>query len=96
MCKCRKACEKWNQVVAYVKNEEFTKREMVFAVITFFLAGLVIGIFVSPKGKKVIGSHNGCNSGNNNTDSGIKDSGMKECVTDKKDKKEKKGCCKNK
>ena len=87
MCKCKKACEKWNQIVAYVKEEEFSKREMVMAVITFFLAGLVIGVFISPKGRKVIGSHNGCNNGNNNADSGIVDSGVKDCMEDKKGKK---------
>lgn len=89
----KKMCSACRDAVEYVRNEEFSKREMVMAVVAFFLLGLTMGVFLSPKGNKTYGSHNGCNSGNNNSDSGIIPNLNKDEKDEKDEKKEKKSCC---
>jgi len=51
------------KIIEYLKEQEFTRRELVLIGIVLFFAGLVLGIAVSPKGYRMIGSNNG----NNNT-----------------------------
>ena len=41
-----------------------TKREWLLTLTTCTLAGILAGILCSPKKFTMIGSHNGCNSGN--------------------------------
>ena len=41
-----------------------SKREMLLTVTTCTLAGILLGILVSPKKRMMIGSHNGCYNGN--------------------------------
>lgn len=57
------------QITEIIKNEDYTTREAVLAGICLFLAGIVIGVFLSPKKYTMIGSHNGHN---NNTPLGEK------------------------
>lgn len=53
-----------NKIIGKIENCEFSTREYFFVGIILFLAGLLFGIIVSPKGARVIGSNNG----NNNSD----------------------------
>lgn len=39
--------------------ENLSVREIIFLSISCLMSGIVIGILLSPKGKRVIGSHNG-------------------------------------
>ena len=41
-----------------------SKRKMLLTVTTCTLAGILLGILVSPKKRMMIGSHNGCYNGN--------------------------------
>lgn len=54
-----------NKIVDKIESLEFSTREYFFAGLILFLAGLLLGIIVSPKGERTIGSNNG----NNNTGS---------------------------
>lgn len=55
---------------------------MKYAGVILFLVGFVIGIMVSPKGERMIGSNNGNNNGNDN---GNNNSG---CLTEDMNSKE--------
>lgn len=52
-----------NKIVSKIENLEFSTREYFFTGLILFLAGLLIGIIMSPKGERTIG----CNNGNNNS-----------------------------
>jgi len=50
-------------IIEYIKEQEFTKRELVLGGVALFLLGIVLGVALSPKGDRTYG----CNNGNNNT-----------------------------
>lgn len=45
-----------------IEEMEFSTREYVLMGACCFLTGLVLGVFISPKGRRTIGSNNGCNN----------------------------------
>ena len=47
------------KIIEKLQEQEFTTREYVFIGFILFLGGIVLGMLLSPKGKRVIGSHNG-------------------------------------
>lgn len=51
-----------NKITEELENLNFSTREYFLSGIIMFLAGLVIGIILSPKGERIIGSNNGNNS----------------------------------
>lgn len=53
-------------IVSQIEDLELSTREYFFAGIILFVAGLLIGVIISPKGEKIIGSNNGNNNGSNN------------------------------
>lgn len=55
------------KLIEQFEAQEFTTREIILLCVTLFISGTLLGIFISPKGKRVIGSHNGNNNGNNNS-----------------------------
>jgi len=56
-----------NKIVAKIEELGFSTREYLFAGVILLLAGLLLGIAVSPKGERTVGSNNGNNNGNNNS-----------------------------
>jgi len=60
---------KWESFKVSLSEEKtMTKKELLLTVAVFALAGIVLGMFLSPRKNTTIGSHNGNNCGNN-TDS---------------------------
>lgn len=59
----------WKSFVQIVKEGDYTKREAVLFGVSVMLAGILIGMFVSPKKRVMIGSNNGNN--NNGTFDGL-------------------------
>lgn len=51
-----------NKLLEKMKEQEFTTREFLFMGISLFLSGIVLGILLSPKGNRVVGSNNGNNN----------------------------------
>lgn len=59
--------EKWNELQTILEEmKTIKKREYFLTLAVCILSGLVLGIFLSPKKRVMIGSHNGNNNGNNN------------------------------
>lgn len=52
------------QFVEKVKSGEFTSTEFCLALLSVFLIGVLLGIFISPKKSRVLGSYNGSYNGN--------------------------------
>ena len=50
------------------QNITVNKRELLLGVTASTLAGILLGIFLSPRKTTTIGSNNGSNNGNNNSD----------------------------
>lgn len=62
--------EKWELFNASLTEEKImTKKEWLLTVAVFALAGIVLGMFFSPRKNMTIGSHNGNNCGNNTGES---------------------------
>lgn len=92
------------------EEKTITKKEICLSLSVVFLTGMVLGIFLSPKKRVMIGSNNGNNSGNNNEATACRSEqdkcgqGKKKCDRDKKNcvqeneerGQEKKKCCRNK
>ena len=58
--------EKWELFKESLLEEKImTKKEWLLTLAVFALAGIVVGMFLSPRKNMTIGSHNGNNSGNN-------------------------------
>ena len=58
--------EKWKSFKESLLEEKImTKKEWLLTIAVIVLAGLVLGMLVSPRKNMVIGSHNGNNCGNN-------------------------------
>lgn len=70
----------WKATATIVKNKDYTTRELVLAVITIFLSGILFGIIISPKKSTMFGSNNG----NNNV--GVSDLHKEEKIEEKKKK----------
>lgn len=51
--------DKIKELISGISFEEFTTREWKLLAVCTFLAGVVIGIFCSPKKKTMIGNNNG-------------------------------------
>lgn len=49
-------------LLSKVDELEFSTREYCFAGVILFLAGILLGIILSPKGERTIGSNNGNNN----------------------------------
>ena len=47
------------KLIEKLEEQEFSTREYFLIGISLFLGGFVLGMLLSPKGKRVIGSHNG-------------------------------------
>jgi len=60
-----------SRIIAKVEDMEFSTREYLFSGIILLLAGLLIGIIVSPKGERTIGSNNGNNNSGCLTDESV-------------------------
>jgi len=56
-----------NKIIAKIEDLELSTREYFLFGVVLLLAGLLVGIIVSPKGERTIGSNNGNNNGNNNS-----------------------------
>jgi len=52
-----------DKILSIIEEKEFTTREFVFAGVSLFLLGVLMGILFSPKGERSYG----CNNGNNNS-----------------------------
>lgn len=55
----KKLCKK---ITETIKNGDYTNREAVLAGICLLLFGIVVGVFMSPRKRVMIGSHNGNNN----------------------------------
>jgi len=55
------------KIIAKIEDLELNTREYFMVGVVLLLAGLLVGIVVSPKGERTIGSNNGNNNGNNNS-----------------------------
>lgn len=55
---------KLEQFVEKVKSGEFTSTEFCLVLVSVFLIGVLLGIFISPKKSRVLGSYNGSYNGN--------------------------------
>lgn len=62
------------KVIAKIEDFDFSTREYLFIGAILLLIGLLIGIGISPKGDRTIGSNNGSNNASNN--SGCSDNGL--------------------
>lgn len=49
-------------ILEKIEYREWTSLEIILAVLTALFSGIVIGVVISPKGKRIYGSYNG-NSG---------------------------------
>ena len=59
----KRISECFKTISTVIRNKDYTARESVFALITIFVCGILLGIACTPKRNVMIGSHNG----NNNT-----------------------------
>lgn len=50
------------KIMSEIEKLEFSTREYCFAGVILFLAGMLLGIILSPKGERTIGSNNGNNN----------------------------------
>ena len=68
--------EKWELFkVSLTENKIMTKKEWLLTIAVFALAGIVLGMFLSPRKNITIGSNNGNNNGSNNQDNNNNNSG---------------------
>ncbi len=74
--------ERWNELQQILEEMKIMKkREYVLTLTVCILAGLVIGMLISPKKRVMIGSNNGNNTGNNNV-SGLEADEFCDCEDD--------------
>lgn len=58
--------EKWELFkLSLLEEKTTTKKEWLLTIAVFALAGIVLGMLLSPRKNMTIGSHNGNNCGNN-------------------------------
>lgn len=47
------------ELIERMEDQKFSTREYLLMGVSLFLSGVVLGILLSPKGKRVVGSNNG-------------------------------------
>ena len=68
--------EKWELFkVSLAEDKIMTRKEWLLTIAVFLLAGIVLGMFFSPRKSITIGSNNGNNNGSNNQDNNNNNSG---------------------
>ena len=68
--------EKWELFkVSLTEDKIMTKKEWLLTIAVFVLAGIVLGMLLSPRKSVTIGSNNGNNNGSNNQDNNNNNSG---------------------
>ena len=68
--------EKWELFkVSLTEDKIMTKKEWLLTIAVFALAGIVLGMLLSPRKNVTIGSNNGNNNGSNNQDNNNNNSG---------------------
>lgn len=50
------------ELIERMEDQKFSTREYLLMGVSLFLSGVVLGILLSPKGKRVVGSNNGSNN----------------------------------
>jgi len=50
------------KLLSKLEEKEYSTREYLLLLVTFFVTGLLLGIIFSPKGERTIGSNNGNNN----------------------------------
>ena len=68
--------ERWELFkVSLTEDKIMTKKEWLLTIAVFALAGIVLGMLLSPRKNVTIGSNNGNNNGSNNQDNNNNNSG---------------------